>query len=86
LVPEDRGVVVPPHRHAVKAARGEFFEGLETNIAGFHKIFETVQPRSFAELRTLCRIRTATLYQHLAAMIATGRITKSVDGYQLIPS
>ena len=37
------------------------------------------------DLRARCRARTATLYQHLAAMTATGRIVKSADGYHLAP-
>jgi RecA-family ATPase len=41
------------------------------------------QPRTFAELRLSCRVRAKTLYQHLAAMIAAGRITKSANGYRL---
>jgi hypothetical protein len=41
------------------------------------------RPQLFAELRTLCRIRTATLYQRLAAMTADGRIVKSAEGYRL---
>jgi hypothetical protein len=44
---------------------------------------EADQPRSFAELRVSCRVRAKTLYQHLAAMIAAGRITKSANGYRL---
>jgi hypothetical protein len=42
------------------------------------------RPQLFAELRTLCRIRTATLYQRLAAMTADGRIVKSAGGYRLV--
>jgi RecA-family ATPase len=41
------------------------------------------RPRPFAELRACCRVRTATLYAHLAAMTATGRIVKAGDGYGL---
>ena len=44
---------------------------------------EADQPRTFAELRVSCRVRAKTLYQHLAAMIAAGRITKSANGYRL---
>ena len=38
------------------------------------------QPKPFAELRAICRVRTATLYERLAAMTHAGRITKSPDG------
>jgi hypothetical protein len=41
-------------------------------------------PLPFSELRTLCRVRTATLYERLAAMAATGRLLKSDEGYRLI--
>lgn len=44
---------------------------------------EAAHPQPFADLRALCRVRTATLYQHLAAMTATGRIVKSAGGYYL---
>ena len=44
---------------------------------------ERGQPRPFAELRSSCRVRTTTLYQRLAAMIADGIVVKSVDGYSL---
>jgi hypothetical protein len=44
---------------------------------------EGEQPRSFAELRTSCRVRAKTLYQRLAAMTAAGSITKSANGYSL---
>ena len=42
-------------------------------------------PMAFAELRSHCRVRTATLYEHLAALTATGRIVKTSDGgYRLV--
>jgi RecA-family ATPase len=44
---------------------------------------EDEQPRSFAELRTSCRVRAKTLYQRLAAMTAAGSIAKSPNGYSL---
>ena len=42
------------------------------------------QPQPFADLRAVCRVRTATLYQRLAAMVEAGRIAKSADGYHLV--
>jgi hypothetical protein len=42
------------------------------------------QPQPFADLRAVCRVRTATLYQRLAALANVGRIAKSADGYRLI--
>jgi len=41
------------------------------------------QPQPFADLRALCRVRTATLYERLAAMTSTGRVIKSDNGYHL---
>ena len=42
------------------------------------------RPLPFSELRTRCRVRTATLYERLAALTAEGRLVRSGDGYQLI--
>jgi hypothetical protein len=44
---------------------------------------DTGNPQPFIELRKLCRVRTATLYQRLAAMTADGRVIKSPNGYRL---
>ncbi len=41
------------------------------------------RPQPFADLRALCRVRSATLYQRLATMTTAGRIVKSPDGYLL---
>ena len=42
-------------------------------------------PLPFGELRSKCRVRTATLYERLAALTATGRIVKSGEGgYRLV--
>jgi RecA-family ATPase len=41
------------------------------------------RPLPFADLRTRCRVRTATLYQRLAALTAAGRLVRSGDGYRL---
>jgi DNA-binding Lrp family transcriptional regulator len=40
-------------------------------------------PLPFAELRSRCRVRAATLYERLAALTAAGRIDKKGDGYHL---
>lgn len=47
---------------------------------------DTDHPIPFAELRGLCRVRTATLYEHLAALTAAGRLVKSEQGYRLTNS
>jgi hypothetical protein len=42
-------------------------------------------PIPFAELRSKCRVRTATLYERLAVLTATGRIGRAGDGgYRLL--
>jgi hypothetical protein len=42
-------------------------------------------PIPFAELRSKCRVRAATLYERLSALTASGRIVKSGDGgYRLV--
>jgi hypothetical protein len=41
------------------------------------------RPLQFSELRALCRVRTATLYERLAALAADSRIVKSDQGYRL---
>lgn len=40
-------------------------------------------PLPFAELRSQCRVRNATLYERLAALAADGRIFKCDEGYWL---
>src|SRR5262245_31584935 len=42
-------------------------------------------PLPFADLRSQCRVRAATLYERLAALAASGRIVKAGDGgYRLV--
>jgi AAA domain len=46
---------------------------------------DAASPLPFGELRSKCRVRTATLYERLAALTATGRIVKASDGgYRLV--
>jgi hypothetical protein len=40
-------------------------------------------PLPFAELRARCRVRNASLYHHLADLIAAGRLIKTAEGYRL---
>ena len=40
-------------------------------------------PLPIAELRSLCRVRKATLYARLTELVTTGRLVRSVDGYRL---
>jgi hypothetical protein len=44
---------------------------------------KVARPIPFAELRGMCRVRTASLYQCLAALTAAGRLVKSDQGYHL---
>ena len=41
------------------------------------------RPLPFSDLRAHCRVRTATLYERLAALTAEGRLVRSGDGYLL---
>lgn len=41
-------------------------------------------PLSFPELRQQCRARSATMYERLAALTASGRVSKSPQGYRLV--
>ena len=42
---------------------------------------EAQKPLPFADLRARCRVRTATLYAHLAALTTSGRVIKQGDSY-----
>ena len=41
------------------------------------------RPLPFAELRALCRTRSATVYDRLDGLVAIGRLVKSPNGYRL---
>ena len=43
---------------------------------------EAEEPLGFTELRAICRVRTATLYERLAALVADDRIVKDGDSYR----
>ena len=47
-------------------------------------LIDVDRPLPFSELRTRCRVRTATLYERLAALTAAGRLLRSDAGYRLI--
>ena len=59
----------PPHRSVD--------ERIAAALAGVDR------PLPFAELRARCRVRTATLYERLAALTAQGSLIRSDDGYRL---
>jgi RecA-family ATPase len=46
---------------------------------------QAARPIPFAELRGMCRVRTASLYERLAVLTAAGRLVKSDQGYRLTP-
>jgi len=70
------------------ADRGEIAEAtaqprsVEDRIAAV--LTEASRPKPFSDLRALCRVRSATLYERLAVMTTAGRIIKSADGYSLV--
>lgn len=45
---------------------------------------ESQRPLSFPELRGKCRARSATVYERIAVLTATGRVSKSSHGYRLV--
>jgi len=53
-------------------------ERITTALAG------AASPLPFAELRSRCRVRNATLYERLAALTADGRVVKDGEGYRLL--
>ena len=44
---------------------------------------DAARPLTISELRSLCRVRNTTLYQRLAALINSGKLLRTADGYQL---
>jgi hypothetical protein len=44
---------------------------------------DTARPLTIKELRSFCRVRNATLYQRLAALIHSGKLLRTAQGYQL---
>jgi len=44
---------------------------------------DAARPLPFSQLRGLCHVRTASLYERLAALTAAGRLVKSGEGYRL---
>jgi RecA-family ATPase len=48
-----------------------------------HALAQASKPLPLAELRALCRVRTATLCERLAALTASGRLAKGDAGYRL---
>ena len=46
-------------------------------------LVDAKHPLPFGELRAVCRVRTATLYERLAALTTAGRLSKSDQGYRL---
>jgi RecA-family ATPase len=44
---------------------------------------ESTRAIQIAELRSLCRVRKATLYARLTELVSAGRLVRSADGYRL---
>ncbi len=57
---------------------------LDERIAAALADSATAMP--FAELRSCCRVRAATLYESLAVLTAAGRVAKTDEGYRLADS
>jgi hypothetical protein len=54
---------------------------IDERILGAFSESERVIP--IAELRSLCRVRKATLYARLTELVSAGRLVRSADGYRL---
>lgn len=46
-------------------------------------LMNAAHPMPIAEIRALCRVRNATLYERLTALTTAGRLVRSADGYRL---
>jgi hypothetical protein len=55
--------------------------GLDERITA--ALHEAAGAMSVKQLRTHCRVRNATLHEHLAALAASGRLQRTADGYRL---
>ena len=77
----DNALALEPIHASVPSPANATPKSLDDRITA--ALAETGQPQPFADLRARCRIRAATLYQSLTAMIANGSITKSPEGYRL---
>ena len=49
-------------------------------------LIEASQPLSISQLRPLCRVRNATLYERLTTMVAAGQLQRGADGYRIAPA
>jgi hypothetical protein len=47
-------------------------------------LIDASQPLSISELRPLCRVRNATLYERLTAMTTAGHLERGADGYRIV--
>ena len=81
LIQRDNALALEPIQANGPSAGGITPKSLDDRITA--ALADTGQPQPFADLRARCRIRAATLYQRLTAMIANGIITKSPEGYRL---
>ncbi len=46
-------------------------------------LIDASQPLSISQLRPLCRVRNATLYERLTALTAAGHLERGADGYRI---
>jgi hypothetical protein len=47
-------------------------------------LIDASQPLSISQLRPLCRVRNATLYERLTALTAAGHLERGADGYRIV--
>jgi RecA-family ATPase len=81
LIQRDNALALEPVQSDHQSERRVEPTPVDQRIAA--ALVDSQQPRPFAELRAACRVRTTTLYERLAAMIAAGSVVKSADGYSL---
>jgi hypothetical protein len=69
---------VADRREPVTPAPSSLDDRIEAVLA------EATQPLPLAELRSLCRVRAATLHERIGVLAAAGRIVKIDGGYRLV--
>jgi hypothetical protein len=82
LAQRDNALALEPTGVDRLPERGVALPSLDQRITA--ALADGEQPRPFADLRAVCRVRATTLYERLAAMTAAGTIAKSADGYRLV--
>ena len=79
LTQQGHAVALEVHERSPSAAQQP--SSIEERIRAV--LADVSRPLPFAELRARCRIRNASLYQHLAVLIESGCLIKTAEGYSL---